>query len=241
VTGSPASSPVAALAAATGWSLSRPGLGVVLGSAFVALLLSVLLWWVVGHAITIAHEGGHALAAILAGGLVSYLWVRRNRTGATGATALSRLTVIPFVLAGYLAPSLFGLAGAAVLVLGRPAAVLWASVALLVLALTVASTWFTRVAVVAVGAVLGLALRAQSDDVTLWTACSWTWLLLIGGMIHVVLHNGKGSDHHQLRKLTWLPVWFWSFLFTFVAFVSLVFGFAWLTGISAPPLPGPAA
>ena len=124
-------------------------------------------WRPAGHAITIAHEGGHALAAILAGGLVSYLWVRRDRTGETRATALSRLTVVPFVLAGYLASSLFGLAGAAVLVLGRPAAVLWARVALLVLALTVASPWFTRAAVVAVGAVLGLALRAQSDDVTL--------------------------------------------------------------------------
>jgi hypothetical protein len=66
----------------------------------------------------------------------------------------------------------------------------------------------------------------------------WTWLLLIGGLIHVLLHNGKGSDHHELRKLTWLPVWFWSFLFTFVAFASLAVGFAWLTGLSTPPLPG---
>jgi hypothetical protein len=226
------------LGATTGLEFARPGLGVVLASGLIALLVTAILWWVVGHAITIAHEGGHALAAILVGGLVEYLWVTRKRDGETGASALSRLTVIPFTLAGYLAPSVFGLIAAAIVVLGRPAAVLWTTVVLLVLVLTVASTWFTRFAVVAVGMVFALVLRTKSDGVLLWVACSWTWLLLIGGLVHVVLHNGKGSDHHRLRELTWLPVWFWSFLFTFVALASLIFGFTWLTGMSSPPLPG---
>ena len=214
-------------------ALHRPGLGVTLGSGLLAVGLVVLFWWLIGHAITIAHEGGHALVTVLAGGKVARVQVRRDRTGRTDSFVPGR--GVPTTLAGYLAPSAFGLLAALLITFGRFAAVLWISLALLLLILTVAGTWFTRFAVVTTGLLLVLALRTASETVVLWTACTWAWVMLLGGLVHVILHHGVGRDHHSLKEKTWIPVVFWSWFFAAFALATLWFGFSWLTGISDPP------
>jgi Peptidase M50B-like len=218
--------------------LHRPGLGVVIGSALIALTLVVALWWIVGHAITLAHEGGHALVAVLLGGAVAGVLVNRDRTGLTSTPSLGPVRLVFVRMAGYLAPSGFGLLSALLIVLGQFPAVLWVSVLLLVLLLAVSRSWFTRFVVVATGAVIVVALRTRSEDFLLWTACIWAWLLLMGGLVNGIAHFGSGGDHQLLRDSTYIPVWFWSVLFAGSAVVAFGYALFWLTGMSNPPLTG---
>ena len=215
----------------------RPNMDVVIGTAVLALALTVALWWLVGLAVTVAHEGAHALVSVLFGGKVSAVLVNRDRTGLT-STSQGPLVAILVTMGGYLGPSAFGLLGALLITLGRPVAVLWISLLLLVGMLTVAASWFTRFVVVALGLLMAWAIRSGSDPVVVWTAATWAWILLIGGLVHVFLHNGKGSDHLALRKATWIPVWFWSLLFSSAAVAAIAYAFSWLTGYGDPPLPG---
>ena len=215
-------------------ALHRPDLLQVLASALAAVLLLVVLWWAVGLVLTMAHEGGHALAALVLGATVLSLLVRHDRTGRTTLVRVGPLAAVGFLAAGYVGPSGFGLAAAALLVYGQPTAVLWLTVALLALALAVSGTWFTRFAVVLAGAFFVLMLSKRSADVDAWTACTWTWVLLVGGLVQSVAHFGTGDDHHALQKATWLPVPFWSLLFTGGALGALLLASAWLTGLSDP-------
>lgn len=215
--------------------LHRPGLDVAIGSALIAVLLIAGTWWAVGQALTLAHEGGHALVSVLLGTDVQDVRVWRNREGLTTTAGADRVTRVITGMAGYLAPPAFGLAAVVLIVLGYAVAVLWITVVLLVLVLTVAGTWFTRFAIVMTGLAFGLLLGTESDGLLLWAACVWAWILLLGGLVHAIQHFGVGGDHHNLRELTWIPVWIWSLLFTAVAAATLACAVAWMTGISDPP------
>lgn len=84
----------------------------------VATAISLLLWfipvaWVLYYPfeifVTFIHEGGHALAAVLTGNSVHYMWVATNADGLTvttpGGGALSRMFVSS---AGYLGAIAYG-------------------------------------------------------------------------------------------------------------------------------------
>jgi hypothetical protein len=83
-------------------------------TAVVAFVAAVPLWRFTTHAITIAHEGGHAMVGSLFGLVVQRI---RVNTGGNGGTSFRPgnddwLAWVMAALAGYLGPSLFGLAGA---------------------------------------------------------------------------------------------------------------------------------
>jgi hypothetical protein len=84
--------------------------------AFTAI--SLVLWyipfaWILYYPfelfVTFIHEGGHALAAVLTGNSVNYMWVATNREGLTGtapgAGALSKMFISS---AGYLGAIAYG-------------------------------------------------------------------------------------------------------------------------------------
>ncbi|MDQ1287852.1 MAG: hypothetical protein QG622_1417 [Actinomycetota bacterium] len=209
----------------------RPPLVVVGGSAAIAFLLVVEVWWLVGHAIALAHEGGHALMAVLTGGRVTRVRVDRDQTGET-EVLVGPVGMVLVTLAGYLAPSAFGLIAAGLIAHGRSAAVLWASLVLLLPVLVVAATWFTRFAVVATVTLIAAVLSRGSDTVVLWAACTWTWILLIGGLTHICLHYEAGADLLALRRLSRIPVEISSHVVAVLALAALWCAFSWLTGIA---------
>ena len=211
-----------------------PSLAVVLAAGAVAVVLVLLLWSVVGHVVTFAHEGGHALAAVLMGSRVHGVRLNRDRTGLTEYSA--PLFGLPVTAAGYVAPSGFGVAGAALLARGRGEVVLWVSVALLAVLLLATRNWFGRLAVAVTGAALVLTLQRGTPDEHVLVACVWVWLLLVGGLVHVLRHGAKGSDFHALRRATWIvPATVWAALATTAAAVALVYGGMLLLGAAAPP------
>jgi hypothetical protein len=214
---------------------TAPAEDVVLGALLLAVLLVSSLWFVVGHAITIAHEGGHALGAILVGSRVTGVRLNRDRTGLTQSGITTWLASLPFLAVGYVAPSLFGLAGAFVLARGRADVVLWASIALLGLLLTATRNLFGWVSIVVTGLLLYLAAVKASPGLEALAACTWVWLLLVGGLVHIVQHGRRGADHAALRKKTWIPALLWAFLFTFVALAAIVAAVSLLLGgLDAP-------
>ena len=82
-----------------------------------ATAISLLLWfipfaWLLYYPfelfVTFIHEGGHALAALLTGNSVHYLWVATNTEGATMTTKGGLFSQILVASAGYLGAMAYG-------------------------------------------------------------------------------------------------------------------------------------
>jgi hypothetical protein len=210
---------------------SPPADAPVVGSFLAALAMSILFWPVVAYASTVAHEGGHAWTASMMGGRV--FSIRVDRAPARGVTELSGSVVGKFVaaLSGYLGPSVFGLSGSLLLARGHVAGVLWVSLALLFAALLLAATWFTRLVVIAIGALIVLVLKNTVGTQQAFFAYTWVWLLLMAGFGHVLWHKSAASDYARLREETYLPVSIWYGLYWLLTLTALVVGAGILFGL----------
>lgn len=205
----------------------------VIGSGLLALALSVVVWPVTKFATTLAHEGGHALAASTMGGTVDSIRLNGDGSGATNVGGLGWFGKVFTGLAGYLGPSAFGLAGAVLLADDRVAVVLWLTLFFLVLALLQIGRIVGAVVVVAIGTIVVLVLRYASAGQQTWFAYTWVWFLLLSGFRHVItlqrlrkLGPDSRSDAYELRTRTHLPARLWSGLFWPATLVGLGYGAA---------------
>ena len=209
-----------------------------MGSGFLGLVLSLPVFTLLSYALTIAHEGAHALTVAMTSGKVQSITVSRGGGGLTKFTGAGPLGSFFVFLAGYLGPSAFGLLGAVLLAGNKVTAVLGVSLVLLFLALIQSGNFAARAAILVVGAIIVLVLRHASAGQQLFFAYTWIWFLLIGGFVNVIgLQNlrGKGpdnrSDAFQLRKLTFLPASLWSGFFWLATLAALGYGAGILFGI----------
>ena len=111
-----------------------PEPAVVAAVALVALALVVLprAWSLTRHLVTISHEGGHALVAVLTGRRLMGIRLHADTSGVT--LSRGRPTgpgMVAMLAAGYLAPAVAGLAAALLLAAGHSLALLWLAVAYL--------------------------------------------------------------------------------------------------------------
>lgn len=211
-----------------------PSIATVVVSGAIAAILVLGLWSLVGHVITIAHEGAHAVTAVLLGGRITEVRLNRDRTGST--TSANALLRVPVAAAGYLGPSAFGLVGSILIVHGKADGVLWISLVLLGLLLLTTANWFGRFVVVLTGGVLFVTLHDGSAGARLLVACAWVWLLLIGGLLHVWNHRHGGRDFADLRRMTRIvPPFVWAGVTLVVASIALVASGTWLVGAATPP------
>jgi hypothetical protein len=212
----------------------------VLGTGLLALVLALFTWPIMKHTITLAHEGGHALFVKLSGGTVESVKVNRGTSSGTSFAGLGGLGRFVSALAGYLGPSLFGLAGAVLLTRGRTVAVLWLSLAFLALMMLVVANLFGAVVLVGTGGLLVLAARYATGEAQTVAAYTWVWFLLIGGFLHVLDFRRErakgpdtGSDAVQLRRMTYLPAPLWVGFFWLATLAALLYGAAVLLGRAA--------
>ncbi|WP_460403378.1 M50 family metallopeptidase [Actinophytocola sediminis] len=207
------------------------------GVALVVVALSVL-WRPARHVITIVHEAGHALVAVLAGRRLAGIRLHSDTSGLTvskGKPYGPGMVLTGF--AGYVAPSLLGLGFAALLGAERVTGLLVACVLLLLGVLVMVRNVYGVFSVLASGAVLvGVAWLAQ-DEVQSAFAHVITWLLLLGGLRSVVELQAKrrrgrarDSDADQLARLTGAPGLFWVGIFLLVDVGCLVVATGWLLG-----------
>jgi len=206
-------------------------LGLVLAAGMAALVVVGLGWAATHYAVTIAHEGGHALTASAVGGKVVDIMVAVRGSGETKYELPGGRGDFGVKLAGYLGPSVFGLGGAILLNAGQVRNVLWLSAGFLTCALFMSRNFFTAVRIVATLAVILVVLRYASPSASTFFAYAWIWFLLIGGVRSVsdlarARQSGKdaASDAYRLRGMTHLPAGLWVGFFGLFSFAALILG-----------------
>ena len=231
----------------TGAPGAPPG-WVIGASAAVALLVVVSprLWRLTRIVITIAHEGGHAVASLLSGRRLDGIRLHADTSGETVSRGKrSGPGIVVTAFAGYVSPPLLGAGAAALLAAHRVTLLLSLFLLLLVVTLLMVRNWYGLLAVLVTGGALfavswlaGPALRAAF-------AYGVVWFLLFGGLRPVAelartrtggvrlppgrrLAAGRAgtgiSDADQLAALTRIPRGLWVALFALVAVGALVLG-----------------
>ncbi|MFB7110290.1 M50 family metallopeptidase [Streptomyces sp. NPDC056190] len=215
-----------------------PDLWVVLVTAAAALAVVVPhgLWRVSRNAITIAHEGGHGLVALLTGRTLTGIRLHSDTSGLTVSRGKPHgIGMILTAAAGYTAPPLLGLGGAALLATGRITLLLWVATALLVAMLVMIRNAYGALTVLLTGGTFLLVSWLTGPQVQAAFAYAVVWFLLLGGVRPAFelqakrTRGGAGdSDADQLSRLTHVPAALWLFLFHAVSLCSLIGGGRWL-------------
>jgi Peptidase M50B-like len=236
---------------------------VVAVSGVVALLvvLNGWFWHLTRNAITIAHEGGHALVSLLAGRRLQGIRLHSDTSGETRSRGRpDGPGLVLTTLAGYLTPPLLG-AGAAGLLAGHHVVLLlWLLLALLgAMLLAIRNAYGALAVLVTAAAVVAVSWLATALVQAAFGYAA-AWFLLLGGVRPVVelqrsrararryrrraaqpgrvMWQGRApeSDADQLAGLTGVPGGVWVGLFLLIAFAALAVG-AWL--LVPVPLPVP--
>ncbi|GGY89456.1 M50 family metallopeptidase [Streptomyces poonensis] len=205
-------------------------------AAALAVVVPAGLWRLSRNAITIAHEGGHGLVALLTGRTLTGIRLHSDTSGLT--VSRGRPTGLGMILtaaAGYTAPPLLGLGGAALLGAGRITLLLWLATALLVAMLVMIRNAYGALTVVLTGGTFLLVSWLAGPQVQAAFAYAVVWFLLLGGVRPAFelqakrRRGGAGdSDADQLARLTQVPPALWLFLFHAVSLCSLMGGGRWL-------------
>jgi len=205
------------------------------GLAFVVVALS-WLWRPARNVITIVHEAGHAIVAVLAGRRLTGIRLHSDTSGLTLSKGKPYGPgMVCTGLAGYIAPSLLGLAFAALLAGGRVTELLVLCAALLVGVLLVVRNVFGIFSVLVTGGVLLVVSKWAPVEVQAPFAHLITWFLLLGGIRSVgdlqrLRRRGRArdSDADQLARLTGAPGLFWVGAFLMINLGCLVLSVGWL-------------
>ncbi|MFE7134306.1 M50 family metallopeptidase [Streptomyces sp. NPDC057638] len=220
---------------------SAPERWLVLATAALALLavLPRPLWRLSRTAVTIAHEGGHGLVALLTGRTLEGIRLHSDTSGLT--VSRGRPTGPGMVLtaaAGYTAPPLLGLGGAWLLAGGRITLLLWVATGLLLALLIMIRNAYGALTVLLTSAAFLLVSWQAPAEVQAAFAYAAVWFLLLGGVRPVFELQSKrrgggapDSDADQLARLTHAPPALWLLLFHAVALTSLIGGGRWLLGL----------
>ncbi|RDI60417.1 M50 family metallopeptidase [Nocardia pseudobrasiliensis] len=216
----------------------QPPMWVVLATAGAALVAVAYppLWRILRTAVTIAHETGHAVVAVLTGRTLRGVRLHSDTSGVTVSRGKPYgLGMVLTTMAGYPAPSALGLGCAALLAAGRLTLMLWLVVAALAVLLVMIRNLFGLLAVVCAGAVVFVVSWYGTVVQQGVFGYAVAWFLLFGGLrtiaeLQRVHMRGDGSDADQLAYLTRIPGLFWVLLFGAAALAALVFGGRLLLG-----------
>ena len=224
-------------------SVEPPGRTLVLVTAAIALVATVVppVWLVTRNALTVVHEGSHALVAVLSGRRLAGVRLHSDTSGLT--VSVGRSTgpgMVATAFAGYVGPAVLGLGAAWLLDRGYAVGLLWLLlVALVVLLLQIRNLYGLWV-VLAAGVLLA--------GVSWWASTAWqvgvaytvTWFLLLGAPRAVVElqgsrrragRGGGSSDADVLARLTHVPAVLWVGVFWLVCVGALVLGGWWVLEI----------
>jgi hypothetical protein len=196
-------------------------------------------WHLARNAITIAHEGGHAVVSLLTGRKLDGIRLHSDTSGVTYSRGRgSGPGIVLTAAAGYIAPSLLGLAAAWLLAAHHLTAMLWLLLALLAATFLAIRNAYGVLAVLGTaGAVFAVSYLA-SAAVQAAFGYATAWFLLLGGIRPVAEMQRQRryalrrrqpltSDADQLARLTGMPGGVWVGLFWVFAVAALVIG-AWL-------------
>src|SRR5580698_9256463 len=151
------------------------------------IVLTSDAWRLARNVITIAHEGGHALASVLSGRKLDGIRLHSDTSGATYSRGRrSGPGAVLTLAAGYLTPSLLGAGAAWLLAAHHVTAMLWLLLALLAATfLAIRNAYGVLAVLVTTGAVLAVSWFASA---AVQAAFGYTaaWFLLLGAVRAVV-------------------------------------------------------
>jgi Peptidase M50B-like len=217
---------------------AAPGSAVLWGTAAAALLAVVpdALWHYTRNVVTIAHEGGHGLVAVLTRRRLHGIRLHSDTSGLTVSSGKPHGPgMVLTAAAGYTAPALLGLGGAWLLSAGHVTALLWAVVVLLLGVLVMVRNAYGALTVVLTGGVCFAVSWFGSAQAQGAFGCLSVWFLLFAGVRPVLELQHKrrrggapDSDADQLGRLTRTPALLWVALFLVIALAAVATGGRWM-------------
>lgn len=207
---------------------STVGVIVAVGVAVVVVGVTPV-WRVARFVVTLAHEGGHAAAAVLTGRRLAGIRVHSDTSGLTVSRGRPRGPgMVLTAAAGYPAPGLLGLAGVWLTVEGQAFAVAAGLGVLLLVALVLVRNVVGALVVLGTAAVLvgGLLLLPSGIGSALPLVLC---LVLVAGAVRSAVElgstrrRGRGtSDADALARLTHVPAVLWVAAFVGVTAAAAV-------------------
>lgn len=210
-----------------------PDVRFVLATGVLALLLVLVpaTWPRVRLGITVAHEAGHAVVAVLVGRRLRSIRLHSDTSGLTVSRGKPRGPgMVAMLAAGYLAPAALGLLAALLLADGRSVGLLW-----LLVVLTAAMVLWVRngygFLVLLVGGA-GVLLVTWYGDGQVQSVAAYliAWLLLLASprplveLLTAGRRRGRTSDADQLAGLTRVPAVLWILVLLLANLAGLVVG-----------------
>lgn len=199
-------------------------------AAALALVWSRRSWRLLRPIVTIAHEGGHVVTALLAGRRLAGVRLHADASGLT--VSRGRPTgpgMVVMLLAGYVTPCLLGLVAAVLVDANQHQLILALSVAALAALLVTVRNVFGVVVIVLTAAALVAAGFAAPAWVQRASAAVLAWFLLFGGLRSIGdlrrsrrRTRSRASDADQLARLTRVPAAVWIGVFVLAAGGAIV-------------------
>jgi hypothetical protein len=210
-----------------------PGVGFVLGTGVVALALVLVpaSWPRVRLGVTVVHEAGHALVAVLVGRRLRSIRLHSDTSGLTVSRGKPRGPgMVAMLAAGYLAPAALGLVAALLLANGRSVGLLWLLVVLAGALILWVRNGYGLLVLLLGGA--GVLLLTWYGDGTVQSVAAYliAWLLLLAAprplveLLTAGRRRGRTSDPDQLAALTRVPGVLWILLLLLANLAGLVVG-----------------
>ena len=210
-----------------------PDASFVVGAGVLALVLVLApaTWPRVRLGVTVVHEAGHAVVAVLVGRRLRSIRLHSDTSGVTVSRGRPRGPgMVVMLAAGYLAPAGLGLVAALLLAGGRSVALLW-----LLLVLTAGLILWVRngyglLVLLAGGAAVFLLTWYGDGTVQSVAAYLIAWLLLLAAprplveLLRAGRRRGRTSDPDQLAGLTRMPAVLWILLLLAANLAGLVVG-----------------
>jgi hypothetical protein len=200
--------------------------------AVVALVVVVFAWRVVRTLVTICHESGHALVAVLVGRRLSGVRVHSDTSGLTVSRGRPKGPgMVATLFAGYMAPAIVGLGIAWLTGTGHASGVLWLLVVLAAVLLVWIRNLYGALVVVAVGVGVGLATWYAPPTSLGWIATGLAWLFLLSAprpVLELLRRHSPGSDAAQLAALTHVHRYVWCLLWLVLTIAALAAGALWM-------------
>ncbi|WP_139977772.1 M50 family metallopeptidase [Nocardioides litoris] len=215
--------------------LPDPGLVLVAGLVALALVALPETWRWVRLGVTVVHEAGHAVVAVLVGRRLQGIRLHRDTSGLTVSKGRpAGPGMVAMLAAGYLAPAVVGVTAALLLAEGRAVALLWLAVVLLLALLVWVRNAYGAVTLLAFGAAVGLLTWYADPAVQSLAAYLVAWLLLLAAprplleLLAAGRHGRRGSDPDQLARLTRVPAVAWCLVMLAANLTGLTVGAALL-------------
>ena len=230
-----------ALWAAAATERIDPSSWLVLATGLVAALAVVVdgVWRWTRGVVTIAHEAGHAVAALATGRRLTGIRLHSDTSGLTLSRGRPRGPgMVLMLLAGHVGPAVLGLAAAALVARGRAVLLLWALLAALALMLLLIRNlfglWVVLVGGVGVAAVSWWASPPAQSAVA--CALALFWLLAAPRTVLELAasrRRDRTSDADQLAGITHVPAAAWVLLLLALTVAAAVVGGRLLLGAAA--------